>query len=67
MKVSVKIISIAFLVFMVFFTVYQTALGGNPFFDEVHPVLLYGVFTAIAACLVVLAFRGGKKPKEEKK
>jgi amino acid transporter len=55
MKISVKVVLILFTLIMLFFTIYQAVLG-NPFADEVHPVLVLFLLFLMGAGSVVFAF-----------
>ena len=62
MKRSVKVIVIAFFIFTLFFTFYQSLMG-NPFYDEVSPVVVQIGCLLMGGAAVFAVFRERKKHK----
>jgi hypothetical protein len=56
MKTPVKIVVFAFLIIMIFYTYYQY-LVGNPFFDDISPIIPTVFFLVIAVTAVFAVFK----------
>jgi hypothetical protein len=55
-NLSGKIVSIIFTIIMAFYFFYQIVLG-NPFFDDVSPTILTGLFFVLGVLGILVAFR----------
>jgi len=66
MKRSVRVISIAFLIIMLCFGLYQTLMG-NTFYDEFPPFAVYVIFFLMAVIAVIAAYREKKRTKSKEK